>query len=71
MTHVQKYPGGISNGVRAYPDTGVASAQAGLGPVSTSAAARAPLNNLQVNSLDSNPPVPQNETQVVHNPNNQ
>ena len=69
-THVQKYPGGISNGVRAYLDTGVASAQAGLGPVSTSAASRAPLNNLQVNSLDSNPRVPQNETQVVVNPNN-
>ena len=50
-THVRNYPGGISNGVRAYLDTGVASAQAGLGPVSTSAASRAPLNNLQVNSL--------------------
>ena len=64
------YPGGISNGVRAYLDTGVASAKPGLGPVATSAAARAPLNNLQVNSLDSNPRVPQNETQVLVNPNN-
>ena len=71
-THVRNYPGGISNGVRAYLDSGVSSAKPGLGPVapSGSGAQRAPLNNLQVNSLDSNPRVPQNETQVVVNPNN-
>ena len=71
-THARNYPGGISNGVRAYLDSGVSSAKPGLGPVapSGSAAQRAPLNNLQVNSLDSNPRVPQNETQVVVNPNN-
>ncbi len=71
-THVRNYPGGISNGVRAYLDSGVSSAKSGLGPValSGSAAQRAPLNNVQVNSLDSSPRVPQNETQVVVNPNN-
>ena len=71
VRHVQRYPGGISNGVRAYTDSG-----SGSGPRRRPSSAvhrwprsprRAPgsLQNLQVNS-DSNPPLPQNETQIVH-----
>jgi hypothetical protein len=70
VTHAQNYPGGISGGVRAYLDKGVTGAKPGLSPTSASAFQRAPLLNVQVNSLDSNPKVPQNETQVVANPNN-
>jgi hypothetical protein len=70
VRHAQNYPGGISNGVRAYLDAGVSNAEPALSPVAPSSAQRAPLNNLQVNSLDSTPPVPQNETQVVVNPRN-
>src|SRR2546423_1180178 len=66
VTHVKKYPGGISNGVRASLDSGVSSARPGLGPTSPmSPSLAAPnLDNRQVNSQDSNPAVPQNETQV-------
>jgi hypothetical protein len=70
VTHVDKYPGGISGGVRAYLDPGVENAEPGLSPTSSSTSPAAPFNNVQVNSLDSNPKVPQNETQVVANPNN-
>jgi len=70
VTHVDKYPGGISGGVRAYLDQGVTSAKSGLSPRSSAASPAAPFNNVQVNGLDSNPKVPQNETQVVANPNN-
>ena len=70
VTHVDNYPGGISNGVRAYAANGVVAAQAGLGPTATPAQPAAPLRNLQVNSLDSTPGVPQNETQVAINPTN-
>jgi hypothetical protein len=72
VKHVRSYPGGISAGVRAYLDGGTSSARPGLtatrsarsssGPASTPA-----LRNLKVNGQDSNPPVPQNETQVAHN----
>src|SRR4051794_24674772 len=70
VRHVQSNSGGISNRVRAYLTTGVSSPEPGPGPVSSTWASRAPLNNLQVNSLASTPPVPQNETQVVVNPRN-
>jgi hypothetical protein len=72
VTHVKRYPGGISNGVRAYTEPGLQSAQAAarLSGVSSSSAATAgprKLHNLQVNQ-DSSPPLPQDETQIVHNP---
>jgi hypothetical protein len=70
VKHVENYPGGISGGVRAYLDQGVTGAKAGLEPTSTQVFRRAPLMNVQVNSLDSNPKVPQNETQVVVKPGN-
>jgi hypothetical protein len=70
VKHVHRYPGGISAGVRAYLDPGVARAKAGLALTKASRSPLAPdrsptLRNVKVNSQDSNPPVPQNETQVV------
>jgi hypothetical protein len=72
VKHVRNYPGGISGGVRAYLDPGTSGANPGLtatpGASSFSRpASPAALHNLKVNGQDSNPPVPQNETQVVHN----
>src|SRR3954451_19801295 len=73
VKHVERYPGGISNGVRAYTDPGLQRAQAATrlsgAPSSTAGQERSArnLNNLQVNQ-DSSPPLPQNETQIVHNP---
>ena len=70
VRHVQRYPGGISNGVRAYTDSGLQRAQAAskfrspsVAPVSSQSSGS--LQNLQVNT-DSNPPLPQNETQIAH-----
>ena len=69
VLHVQNYPGGISGGVRAYLDPGISGATPGLSPVVGPLSSAAPaLDNVQVNSLDSSPPVPQNETQVVAEP---
>ena len=69
VTHVARYPGGISGGVRA-----VYAAQAQNG--APSAAAKAPRTaaagpksndtNVQMND-DSYPPMPQNETAVAYN----
>src|SRR5438067_4396513 len=70
VTHIQRYRGGISSGVRAYLDPGVARAKAALKATPSATSVFGPLANVQVNSMDSNPPVPQNETQVVLNPNN-
>jgi hypothetical protein len=71
VKHVGLYPGGISNGVRAYLDPAVIQAQAQYGrnlptAPSTSKGSRGPLNNLQMND-DSYPPLPQNETAVAYN----
>jgi hypothetical protein len=70
VKHVRNYPGGISGGVRAYLDRGTSSALPGLTAtprVTSSAPAASPaLQNVKVNGQDSSPPVPQNETQVVH-----
>jgi len=70
VKHVNHYPGGISNGVRAYADPGLQRAQAAArfrspSTEPASPAAPGPLQNLQVNA-DSNPPLPQNETQIAH-----
>src|SRR5690349_8109933 len=70
VQHVQRYPGGISGGVRAYLDAGTVGRSPGLRAAPFAAGLASPLDNLKVNSLDSSPPVPQNETQVVYNPNN-
>lgn len=70
VTHVERYKGGISSGVRAYLDPGVTGTKSALRATPSAASVFGPLANVQVNSMDSNPPVPQNETQVVVNPNN-
>ncbi len=76
VLHVQKYPGGISNGVRAYLDSSLIAAQRTYGGASrgsrSSAAVAPTLANIQMNA-DSKPPLPQNETAVAYNtsdPNN-
>jgi hypothetical protein len=62
VLHVQKYTGGISNGVRES-----LAAQAASGAAQPSAAAApSPGTNVQMND-DSNPPLPQNETAVAIN----
>lgn len=68
LLHVQRYPGGISNGVRAQATSEVAALQAGYG-AGTAAAGGGGLTdgpNVQMND-DTNPPVPQNETTVAYN----
>src|SRR5438045_608792 len=68
VTHVARYQGGISNGVRAM----LAAAQTRTGKASGAASGRAgspaggPGNNVQMND-DSYPPLPQNETAVAYN----
>ena len=72
VKHVHRYPGGISNGVRAHLDPGLRKAKsqvratAALSAAPAAPAAPGPLQNEQVNTVDSNPPLPQNETQVAH-----
>jgi BNR repeat-like domain len=70
VKHVERYPGGISNGVRAYLDPAVAQAQARYGNSARHpAGGRASLHNVQMNS-DTYPPMPQNETTVAYNVDN-
>src|SRR6266540_586365 len=69
IRHMQNYPGGISNGVRArltapHVDTREA-ALATVGALPSSE----DLDNVQANT-DCDPPLPQNETAVAFNPNN-
>jgi len=70
LLHIQNYPGGISNGVRARADLGVLRAQAlsaeSSGSASPTAALTIPLDNIQINA-DSTPPLPQDETSVAFN----
>src|SRR5437870_1378241 len=70
VKHVRRYPGGISNGVRAYLSKGVIRAQAaarqGLfkpaGPSNTGGVG----GNVQVNTEPVVPKMPQNETAVAY-----
>lgn len=64
LSHVQKYSGGISQGVRAQAQPDVVRAQA----AHYATTARSPFSsggNVQMNSRDSDPPLPQNETAVA------
>ena len=65
VTHVARYPGGISSGVRA-----VYAAQQQNGVARAAAKPQAPVKNdganVQMND-DSYPPMPQNETAVAYN----
>jgi hypothetical protein len=69
VQHVQKYPGGITLGVRAYASPEVAAAQARfanapLAATAQPAATVAGLHNVQMDT-NSYPPMPQNETSVA------
>src|SRR5205823_5714803 len=65
VLHVQKYPGGISNGVREMIAPEAAAARARIGSASPLAPAQATASlNVQMND-DSYPPLPQNETAVA------
>jgi hypothetical protein len=67
VRHIERYPGGISAGVRAMvsPRTGVATAAGRAGTSATAAGRSARAGgNVQMND-DSNPPLPQNETAVA------
>jgi len=69
VKHIRRYPGGISNGVRAAGSAAVRRAQARYGSSPRTVHGRAPafglLTNVQANT-DSSPPVPQNETAVAY-----
>ncbi|PZS04153.1 MAG: hypothetical protein DLM56_07170 [Pseudonocardiales bacterium] len=62
--HVERYPGGISSGVRAQASPEAAAAAAAHRSAGATAPAVSFGSNVQMNS-DSNPPVPQNETAVA------
>jgi hypothetical protein len=68
VLHTQRYPGSISNGVRAMVSPAAVAAQARRLRASGAVAAPA-LQNVQMND-DSNPPLPQNETAVAYNTRN-
>ena len=63
ILHIQRYPGGISNGVRAMVSPAAMAARAASRRAAASAAASSG-SNVQMNT-DSNPPLPQNETAVA------
>ena len=66
IRHIQRYPGGISDGVRGMVSAEAVRARQTLGRSTTQASPRSAsdLNNLQMNT-DSKPPLPQNETSVA------
>ena len=63
ILHIQRYPGGISNGVRAMVSPQAMAARAASRHAGSSAPASSG-PNVQMNT-DSNPPLPQNETAVA------
>ncbi|HJP65235.1 MAG TPA: hypothetical protein VKA30_02900 [Actinomycetota bacterium] len=71
VKHVQRFPGGISGGVRAYIDPAVEQAKGGTysspGSTSSKRYTGPSLVNVQANT-DTDPPLPQNETAVAYNP---
>src|SRR5262244_136514 len=72
MLHTERFPGGISNGVRFSLDPAVVAAQGkfNLPAAPESLAAPSPAaGNVQMND-DSFPPVPQNEESVAYSTNN-
>lgn len=68
VVHVQKFPGGISNGVRLSLDPAVIKAQSQRAKT-IKAAPRAVSGNVQMND-DSFPPLPQNEESVAYSTDN-
>ena len=68
LLHTQRFPGSISNGVRAMASAEATAARARQLRVTASAAAPA-LQNVQMND-DSDPPLPQDETSVAYSTQN-
>jgi hypothetical protein len=64
IMHIQRYPGGISNGARAMVSAQAMAARAARHPISGASASVSFGPNVQMNT-DSNPPLPQNETAVA------
>jgi hypothetical protein len=64
ILHIQRYPGGISNGVRAMVSPEAMAARAAVRRGTAPAAQVTFGSNVQMNT-DSNPPLPQNETAVA------
>src|SRR5205823_647635 len=64
MLHIQRYPGGISDGVRAMVSAEAAAARSAARNASIAGASASFGPNVQMNN-DSNPPLPQNETSVA------
>jgi hypothetical protein len=64
VTHVRKFPGGISNGVRASLDRAVQQAQARHLAATATPSSNVAIDNVQMND-DSYPPLPQNEESVA------
>jgi hypothetical protein len=62
ILHIQRYPGGISNGVRAMVSAQAMAARASAHRISGASVSFGP--NVQMNT-DSSPPLPQNETAVA------
>ena len=61
ILHIERYPGGISNGVRAMVSAEAVAARAAARRASITGASASFGPNVQMND-DSNPPLPQNET---------
>jgi BNR/Asp-box repeat len=61
MLHIQRYPGGISNGVRAMVSPEAVAARAAAHRIARASASVSFGPNVQMNT-DSSPPLPQNET---------
>jgi hypothetical protein len=69
ILHVQNYPGGISNGVRARLAAPEVDARSAAIATMNGLTPSGDLDNVQANA-DCDPPLPQNETAVAFNPNN-
>ena len=68
VLHAERFPGGLSQGVRAYALRPALASPATSAPVSRpEGPALGPLDNVKMNA-DSNPPVPQDETAVADEP---
>jgi hypothetical protein len=67
MRHIERYPGGISDGVRGMVSAEAVAARRQFAGSRLAASPRvaSDLNNVQMND-DSNPPLPQNETSVAY-----
>jgi hypothetical protein len=64
ILHIQRYPGGISNGVRAMVSLQAVAGRAAVRGGTAASAQVSSGSNVQMNT-DSNPPLPQNETAVA------